>query len=185
MSTSYRVAVVVGSLRRDAYSRKAANAVVAVAPESLQFRFADIGALPLYNQDLDGDAPPAAWQAFRDEVRAADAVLFVTPEYNRGVPGPLKNAVDVASRPGGKNAWSGKPAAVVSVTPGALGAFGANHALRQSLVAVNMPTMPQPEVYLARAGSLFDAQGALTDEGTREHLRKFGLAFARWIERNV
>src|SRR6185295_6582705 len=105
----------------------------------------EIGTLPLYNQDLE-TAPPGEWQKLRDRVRGADAVLFATPEYNRSVPGVLKNAIDVGSRPYGKSAWAGKPAAIASVSPGAIGAFGANHHLRQSLVFLDMPCMQQPEI---------------------------------------
>ena len=143
----------------------------------------EIGNLPLYNSDLDASTP-SAWSDFRERIRAADAVLFVTPEYNRSVPGVLKNALDVASRPYGKNAWNGKPGAVVSSTPGAMGGFGANHHLRQSLVFLNVPAMPQPEVYIAAADKLFDASGNLINEATREFLQGFLQAFAQWIAAN-
>jgi chromate reductase len=143
----------------------------------------EIRDLPLYDQDLETDRPPAAWAAFRARIARADAVLFATPEYNRSVPGVLKNAIDVGSRPYGKAAFGGKPAAVVSVSPGALGAFGANHHLRQSLVFLGMPTLAQPEVYLGNVASLLDAQGKVANDGTRELLRRFGEAFAAWIER--
>ena len=179
------VAVMVGSLRKDSINRKIAQALVALAPESLRCSFVEIGDLPLYNQDLDTATPPPAWIAFRASIRAADALLFVTPEYNRSVPGALKNAIDVGSRPSGQNVWNGKPGAVVSVTQGALGAFGANHALRQSLVFVNVPVMAQPEAYIGRAAALFDAEGKLTDDSTREFLKKSAAAFAQWIERNA
>ena len=123
-----------------------------MAPEPLHMSFVEIGDLPLYNQDLETATPPAPWRAFRDAVRAADALLFVTPEYNRSMPGGLKNAIDVGSRPTEGERVGRKPAAVISVTPGALGAFGANHALRQSLVAVNVATMAGPEAYIGQAG---------------------------------
>jgi len=119
---------------------------------------------------------------FRDRMRTADAVLFATPEYNRSVPAVLKNAIDVGSRPYGKSVFAGKPAAVASVSPGSLGAFGANHHLRQSLVFLDMPTLQQPEVYLGGVADLVDAQGNITNDGTREFLTKFMAAFARWIE---
>src|SRR5512141_1355728 len=141
-----RVAVFIGSLRTASWSRKVARELIALAPSSLQPEIVEIGQLPLYNQDFDDSGnPPADWLAFRQRVKSYDAVLFVTPEYNRSVPAPLKNAIDVGSRPYGKSVWDGKPAAVVSVSPGAIGAFGANHHLRQSLVFVNMPVMQQPE----------------------------------------
>jgi len=173
------VAVFVGSLRREAFSRKLAQALVGLAPPPLQLSIVEIGQLPFYNQD-DEAQPPAAWTALRARVKAADAVLFVTPEYNRSVPAALKNAVDVASRPYGQGAWDGTPGAVLSISPGAIGGFGANHHLRQSLVFVNVPTMPQPEAYVGGAGELFDAAGVLVNDATREFLRKFLQAFAAW-----
>jgi chromate reductase len=147
MSTSRKVAVFVGSLRKGSFNRMAAKALAALAPVELQLEIVDIGQLPLYNQDYD-DAPPSQWVELRGKIKAADAVLFVTPEYNRSVPGVLKNALDVGSRPYGHSAWDRKPAAVVSVSPGAIGGFGANHHLRKSLVFLNVPTMPQPEAYI-------------------------------------
>jgi len=185
MPTPRDVAVIVGSLRRDSFTRRIARAIAEVAPASLKLEVVDIGTLPLYNQDDDGPAPPAPWTAFRDRVRRADAVLFATPEYNRSVPGLLKNAIDVGSRPYGQSAWAGRPAAVVSVSPGAMGAFGANHHLRQSLVFLDMPTMQQPEAYIGGVANLIDASGKLTSDGTREFLRKFAAAFAEWIEKTA
>lgn len=180
----YEVAVLVGSLRKDSFNRKVANTLVAMAPASLKLEVVEIGQLPLYNQDDDSN-PPEAWTSFRQRVRAADAVLFVTPEYNRSVPAALKNALDVASRPYGQSAWDGKPGAVISVSPGALGAFGANHHLRQSLVFLNVPVMQQPEAYIGGAANLFDPTGKLVNESTREFLQKFLQAFAAWVETNV
>ena len=179
------VAVIVGSLRMESFNRKLANAVIAIAPESLRMTTVPIGDLPLYNQDLETDDPPAQWTAFRDAVRGMDALLFVTPEYNRSIPGALKNAIDVGSRPSGKGVWSRKPAAVISVTPGALGAMAANHALRQTLMAVNVATMPGPEAYIAQAGTLFAPDGKLTNDATADFLGKFLQAFVQWIERNA
>ncbi|HMG45862.1 MAG TPA: NAD(P)H-dependent oxidoreductase [Allosphingosinicella sp.] len=183
MPHSRDIAVIVGSLREGSFSRSTALALIGLAPGTLKLEIVAIGALPLYNQDLDPKSPPGEWVAFRQRVRAADAVLFVTPEYNRSVPGVLKNAIDVGSRPYGRSAWAKKPAAVVSVTPGALGAFGANHHLRQSAVFLDMPMMPQPEAYLSNAGALFDADGKLTDEKTEAFLRDFMAAFADWVEK--
>ncbi len=185
MAPPYDVAVIVGSLRRESFTRKIALAVAELAPPSLRLDFVEIGGLPFYNQDEEGDSPPASWTEFRERIRRCDAVLFATPEYNRSVPGVLKNAVDVASRPHEKSAWSGKPAAIVSVSPGAIGAFGANHHLRQSLVFLDMPAMQQPEAYVGGVAGLLDARGRLTNEKTREFLRKFAAAFAAWIERIV
>jgi chromate reductase len=178
------VAVIVGSLRKDSINRKVANALVELAPAGLKLGIVEIGQLPIYNQDAD-DHPPAEWSAFRERIRAADAVLFVTPEYNRSVPAALKNALDVGSRPYGKNAWNGTPGAVVSASPGAIGGFGANHHLRQSLVFLNVPAMVQPEVYLGGADKLFDASGKLIDDGTRKFLRDFMKAYAAWVKANA
>ena len=178
------VAVVVGSLRKGSFNRMAAHALADLAPESLRLSIVEIGHLPLYDQDEDTD-PPVAWTAFRSQIKAADAVLFVTPEYNRSVPGVLKNAIDVGSRPYGQSAWSGKPAAIMSVSPGAIGAFGANHHLRQSLVFLDMPTLQQPEAYVGGAAGLFDADGQLVNEGTAKFFKSFIDAFAAWIERTA
>ena len=180
MSNPRTVAVVVGSLRKDSVSRKLAKAFAAVTPE-LKFNIVEIGDLPLFDQDLEA-APPAPWVRFRQEIAAADAVLFVTPEYNRSVPGVLKNAVDVGSRPYGASVWNGKPGAVISVSPGAIGGFGANHHLRQSLVFLNVPLLSQ-EAYVGNAFALFGDTGELVNEGTAEFLRAYGAAFAAWIEK--
>lgn len=184
MATTRDVAVFVGSLRKESFNRKMAKALAAMAPAPLKLGIVEIGQLPLYNQDDDA-SPPAATTAFKARVRKADAVLFVTPEYNRSVPGVLKNAIDVGSRPYGDSAWQGKPGAIVSVSPGASGAFGANHHLRQSLVFLNVPAMPQPEAYIGGAAKLFDASGALIDDSVRTSMLKFLTAFEEWIERNI
>jgi chromate reductase len=184
MPATRQVAVVVGSLRQGSFNRKMAKALTAIAPASLKLEIVEIGALPLYNQDDDAN-PPAPSAAFKEKIAGVDAVLFVTPEYNRSVPGLLKNAIDIASRPYGKSAWDGKPCAVVSVSPGAIGAFGANHHLRQSLVFLNMPTMAQPEAYIGGAGDLFDDAGGFKKPETRQFMDKFLAAFAAWIERNA
>lgn len=176
------VAVLVGSLRKDSFNRKIANAVVSLKAAPLDFEFVEIGNLPLYNQDLETDNPPAPWLSFRQQVSKCHAVLFLTPEYNRSIPGCLKNAVDVGSRPYGKSAWDAKPTAIISVSPGAIGAFGANHHLRQCCVFLNMPVMQQPEAYIGNAAALFDSQGNLTNQSTREFLTKFVQSFASWIE---
>lgn len=177
-----KVAIVVGSLRKASLNRKLAQAVIANAPAELTFSFIEIGDLPHFNQDIE-DAPPASWSRFREEVNAADAVLWVTPEYNRSVPGVLKNAIEVGSRPYGKSVFNGKPAAVISASMGAIGGFGANHHLRQSLTFLNMPTMPN-EAYVGAAHTLFDEAGSLTNDGTRRFLAQFAAAFAAWIEAN-
>ena len=184
MPAQYDIAVLVGSLRRESYTRRAAEALAPLAPPQLRFRFIDI-AVSLYNQDLDTEAPPADWKRLRDDIRPADAVLFATPEYNRSVPGLLKNAIDVASRPYGKGAINGKPAAIISVSPGAIGGFGANHHLRQSAVFLDMPMLQQPEMYIARAAELFDEQGGFKNEKTKTLFEKFAAAFAKWIDLTV
>jgi chromate reductase, NAD(P)H dehydrogenase (quinone) len=180
-----RIAVFVGSLRKESYNRKMAKVLAALAPESLNLEIIEIGGLPLYNQDYDDEGrPPVAWTTFREYLRSFDGVLFVTPEYNRSMPGVLKNALDVGSRPYGQSVWAGKPGAVISVSPGAIGGFGANHHLRQSLVFLDVPTMQQPEAYLGNAATLFDARGNITNETTQEFLRKFMNTFSAWVERN-
>jgi chromate reductase len=176
------VAVLVGSLRKASFNRKVAHTLRDIAAGTLALEEVGIGDLPLYNEDLEA-SPPEPWIRFRDRVRRAEAVLFVTPEYNRSVPGLLKNAIDVGSRPYGKSVFSRKPAAVVSVTQGVLGAFGANHHLRQSLVFLDMPTLQQPELYIGAAGKLFDDQDRLANDDTRKLLTKFIDAFAAWIEK--
>ncbi|MBL8551437.1 MAG: NAD(P)H-dependent oxidoreductase [Hyphomonadaceae bacterium] len=178
---SRKIAVLVGSLRKGSLNRKVAEAVALAAPGGLEFSFVEIGDLPFFDQDLEG-APPAQWVRFRDQIRAADAVLFVTPEYNRSVPGVLKNAIDVGSRPYGQSVFNGKPAAVISASMGAIGGFGANHHLRQSLAFLNMPTLPSPETYIGVAHELFDEAGALKNEQTRAFLTQFAGAFAGWTE---
>ena len=183
MPHSRDIAVIVGSLREGSFSRSTALALIGLAPGTLKLEIVAIGALPLYNQDLDPKSPPGEWVAFRQRVRAADAVLFVTPEYNRSVPGVLKNAIDVGSRPYGSSAWAKKPGAVVSVTPGGLGAFGANHHLRQSAVFLDMPMMPQPEAYLSGAGAFFADEGSIKDEALNKLLVKFMAAYADWVEK--
>jgi chromate reductase len=182
MTQARTVAVVVGSLRKDSVSRKLASAFAALNP-GLKFNIVEIGDLPHFDQDLESDPPPQ-WVRFRDEIATADAVLFVTPEFNRSVPGALKNAIDVGSRPYGQSVWNGKPGAVISVSPGAIGGFGANHHLRQSLVFLNVPLLSQ-EAYVGNAYALFDETGELVNEATTEFLRAYGQAFAAWIERIV
>ncbi|WP_437879599.1 NADPH-dependent FMN reductase [Pseudomonas sp. LRF_L74] len=184
MSKVHHVAVIVGSLRKASINRKLALALAELAPPSLKLEIVEIGDLPLYNEDIDVSPPPAAYTAFREKLKDADAVLFVTPEYNRSVPAPLKNAIDVGSRPYGQSAYSGKPAAVVSASPGAIGGFGANHHLRQSLVFLDMPVLQQPESYLGGAGNFFDESGKPNDS-IKGFLQKFIDTFARWVETNA
>lgn len=179
MSNPRDVVVLVGSLRKESYNRKLAKALIALAPPQLRLEIVEIGELQLYNQDLD-DKPTQAWTTFRDRVRRADAVLFVTPEYNRSVPAPLKNAIDVGSRPYGQSVFSGKAGAVVSASPGAVGGFGANHHLRQSMVFLDVHMLQQPEAYLGGAGSFFAEDGTLSDS-IKPFLQKFIDTYAQWV----
>ncbi|HXN15266.1 MAG TPA: NAD(P)H-dependent oxidoreductase [Usitatibacter sp.] len=182
MSAKYKVAVLVGSLRKGSLNRMMANAARAVAPAQLDLKIVEIGGLPLYNDDLEANVP-AAWTEFRQAIKSSDALLFVTPEYNRSVPGALKNAIDVGSRPYGQSVWSGRPAAIISVSPSAIGAFGANQHLRQCFVFLDVPALQQPEAYIGGAAKLFNAQGTLENEGTKEFIQKFMATFTRWIEK--
>lgn len=183
MSEEIHISVVVGSLRKEAFSRKVANALVALAPKTFRCNFVEIGDLPLYNEDLEKGDVPEAWTRFRAEVKKSKAVLFITPEYNRSIPGGLKNAIDVGSRPYGKSVWSGLPAAVVSSSPSKIGGFGANHALRQTFVFLDMPVMQQPEAYVGSAAELFEKDGQLKSDETKEFLQKFMSSFEAWIQR--
>ncbi len=177
---SRTVAVLVGSLRKESYNRKLAQALAALAAPALSFDFVEIGTLPLDNQDDDAD-PPESYRVLRARIKAADAVLFVTPEYNRSIPGVLKNAIDAASRPHGQSAWDGKPCAVVSASPSPIGGFGANNHLRQSLVFLNMPVL-QFEAYLSGIDQHLDAHGKVTDERTMKLLTTFVRRFTDWVE---
>lgn len=178
-----KIGIVVGSLRGGSYNRHIAN-YIAGCIDGYEIKFLDIGGLPLYNEDLDNDTPPQAWVDFRKEVADMDAYLFATPEYNRSVPAAIKNALDVASRPMGQNVWSGKPGAVISVSPGKISGFGANMILRQTLTFLNIYIMPQPEAYIGEVHKLLNEQGALIDKGTQEFLYKFSQAFMQWVERD-
>ena len=180
----YKIAVLVGSLRKGSYNLKMAKFLIGLAPTSLSLQVVNIGELPLYNEDLEASLPEQ-WKVFREQLLGFDGVLFVTPEYNRSIPGVLKNAIDVGSRPYGKSVWDGKPGAVVSVSPGSIGGFGANHHLRQSLVFINVPAMQQPEAYIGGAAKLFDESGNLINESTKEFMRKFIEAFAKWVDTNA
>ena len=182
--SSKKIAVIIGSLRKESFNRKMAKALIGLSLEGLQLEILEIGQLTMYNQDLD-EAPPKDWTEFRDRLRTFDGLIFVTPEYNRSIPGVLKNALDVGSRPYGKSAWDGKPGAIVSVSPGKLGGFGANHHLRQSLVFLNVPAMAQPEAYVGDASTLFDNKGLLANDSTRQLMQKFLIAFSDWVTKNA
>jgi chromate reductase len=179
MARVLEVAVLVGSLRKMSLTRRVATALIESAPAALRCRVIELGDLPIYNEDLEEREPPA-WTRFRREISSSQAILFVTPEYNRSIPGGLKNAIDVGSRPQGKSVWATKPGAIVSVTPYKLGGFGANHALRQALVFLDLPVMQQPEAYIGDAATLFDEQGTLKNQDTKRFLVKFMGAFEKW-----
>lgn len=185
MSRNYKVAVVVGSLRKESINRKAGLALAKLAPANIELEIVEIGDLPLYDEDVEAAGAPASWTRFRQEIAASDAVLFITPEYNRSVPGALKNAIDVGSRPYGSSVWAGKPAAIMSISPGAIGGFGANHHLRQSLVFLDMPLLQQPEAYVGGGFTLFGEDGELAKDDTRAFFRTFIDAFAGWIEKTA
>lgn len=176
------IAVLVGSLREGSFNRSLAKAIEERAP-LLKFDYVEIGDLPLYNEDIDRGSPPAPWSRVRNQVKAADGVLFVTPEYNRGVPGVLKNAMDVISRPYGKNAFDGKPAAVVSASPGQAGGVSASLQLRQSLVFLNTPILQQPELNLGRVRNLLDEKGQLSNPDTGKYIEAFAAKFTDWVEK--
>ena len=181
--TRHKIAIVVGSLRRDSINRKVAQSICAFAGERLDCSIVEIGDLPLYNQDYDTEGSPPQYARFREQIAAADGVLFVTPEYNRGVPGVLKNAIDVGSRPYGESVWDRKPAAIVSASPGGIGGFGASHQLRQACVFLNMPVMQQPEAYLGGVSDAsFDAGSCLKDGPLKELVMKLADAFADWVD---
>ena len=180
----FKIAVLVGSLRKESYNLKTAKTLIAIAPESLSFEIINIGNLPMFNQDLEAN-PPEEWVRFKKQIEPVDGILFLTPEYNRSVPAVLKNAIDVGSRPSGDNSWNGKPAAIVSVSTGAISGFGANHHLRQSLTFVNVHAMAQPEAYIGGAADLFNEKGELINESTRKFLSSFMVAFEKWIATHV
>jgi len=177
----YTIGLIVGSLRKGAYTRMLGEAAKGLAPSSWTIRDIGIGDLPLYNMDLETDTPPPAWTTFRKAVAGSDGVLFVTPEFNRGMPGALKNAIDVGSRPWGHSVWNHKPTAVMSLTPGPLGAMAAHQQLRHTLSVLNSPTLPGPEVYMPGAATLFDEQGKLKSDDTKKIVTTLLQAFDKWI----
>jgi len=180
--TKHKVAIVVGSLRRDSINRKVARSICAFSGDVLDCQIVEIRDLPLYDQDQEG-APTPAVTRFREQIAAADGVLFCTPEYNRGVPGVLKNAIDIGSRPYGQSVWDKKPAAIISASIGAIGGFGANHQLRQSCVFLNMPVMLQPEAYIGNVSDKdFDADGHLKDGSAKQFVETIAHAFHGWID---
>ena len=181
---TYKIAILVGSLREESLNRRVAQSICAIRGDHLECSMVQIGKLPLYNQDYDAlPEQPEEYVRFRDQIRSADGILFVTPEYNRGVPGVLKNAIDVGSRPYGESVWNGKPAAIISASPGSIGGFGANHQLRQACVFLNMPVMQQPEAYLGNVtDDSFDADGCLKEGPLKDLVTKLAHAFHDWVD---
>jgi chromate reductase len=176
-----KIAVIIGSLRKESWNRKIALELMALAPSSLQMEIIDIGQLSLYNQDLDDEnKAPTEWAEFREKMSKMDGVLFATPEYNRTLSASIKNALDVGSRPYGKSVWGGKAGAVISASPGAIGGFGANQQLRQSFVFLDILCMQQPEAYISGVDKLFDAEGKLKED-TKKFLKTFIDAYAAWV----
>lgn len=178
----HKIAIIVGSLRTNSVNRKVARTMCAIRDDSLDCTIVEIGDLPLFNQDIEG-SPPPQWIKFREQIAAADGVLFVTPEYNRGIPGALKNAIDVGSRPYGQSVFAKKPAAIVTASPGGIGGFGCNHQLRQCCVFLDMPVMQQPEAYLGHVtDDSFDAEGQLKDGPLKDVVTRLAHAFAGWVD---
>lgn len=178
-----KVGIVLGSTRKNSFSQQLAQNIVNLFPSGYEAEFVEIANLPLYNQDFD-ENPPAVYTSFREKVKALDAVVFVTPEHNRSIPAALKNALDVASRPYGSNVWSGKPALVVSQSPGNIAGFGANHHLRQVLSFLNMPVVQQPEVYIASVHELLGQDGKITNPDTIGFLQSAVDAFVSLVNKH-
>jgi chromate reductase len=179
---AHKIAIIIGSLREGSLNRRVARSICALRGDNLDCSMIEIGDLPLYNQDLDTN-PPEQWTRFRQQVGAADGVLFCSPEYNRGIPGVLKNAIDVGSRPYGQSVFDKKPAAIVTASPGSIGGFGANHQIRQACVFLNMPVMQQPEAYLGHVtDDSFDEAGCLKEGPLKELVTTLAHAFHDWVE---
>lgn len=179
-----KIGILVGSLRKDSFSKQIAANVADLFPEGYETEFIEIGTLPFYNQDDDNEHnTPAEYMAFRNKVKEFDAFLFVTPEYNRSVPAVLSNALDIGSRPYGESVWDGKAAAIISQSPGNIGGFGANHHLRQKLVFLNTPVLQQPEAYISNVSTLLDENGKVSNEETVQFLQAFVDAFIDLIEK--
>jgi chromate reductase, NAD(P)H dehydrogenase (quinone) len=179
---AYKIAIIVGSLREGSINRKVARSICALRNDNLDCSMIEIGDLPLYNQDLDSN-PPEQWVRFRKAVGEADGVLFCSPEYNRGVPGVLKNAIDVGSRPYGQSVFDKKPGAIVTASPGSIGGFGANHQIRQAAVFLNMPIMQQPEAYLGHVSDdSFEADGKLKEGPLKGLIEGLAHAFHDWVD---
>lgn len=181
--SQYQVGIIVGSLRKASINRKLAMALIQLAPADVTFEIIEIGDVPLYNQDNDAN-PPAAAVALKAAVAAKDGIIFVTPEYNRSIPGVLKNAIDTASRPYGENSWAHKAAATVGASPGGIGTAVAQAHLRSITGGfLDMPTLSHPEVYLHFTEGLIDADGTISNDGTRKFLQGFVDKYVAWVKR--
>ncbi len=182
---SKKIGLIVGSLRKESFNKKVANILMKMTSEKSRhnYQMLEIGHIPFYNQDFDEEGSPQSIEDFRQEVNGYDAFIFFTPEYNRSIPAVLKNALDVASRPYGQSKWNGKPAAIVSVSIGAIGGFGANHHLRQCLTFLNMPALQQPEMYIGNIAQLLDENAQFKEQRTVELFQSFIEAFEQWIEK--
>jgi len=179
---AYKIAIIVGSLREGSINRKVARSICALRNDNLDCSMVEIGDLPLYNQDLD-PSPPEQWVRFRKQIAEADGVLFCSPEYNRGIPGVLKNAIDIGSRPYGQSVFDKKPAAIVTASPGSIGGFGSNHQIRQAAVFLNMPVMQQPEAYLGHVtDDSFEADGKLKEGPLKGLIASLAHAFHDWVD---
>lgn len=181
--TRYPIALIVGSLRRDSFNRKLATALARLAPPEFAFQPVEIGDLPLYNQDDDANQAPSV-KRLKGEIAAARGLLFVTPEYNRSIPGVLKNAIDHASRPYGESAWTGKPAGVIGVSVGAIGTALAQQHLRNVLAYLDVPTLGQPEAFLQAKEGLFDANGDIGPD-SRQFLQTWMDRYAAWVKQHA
>ena len=182
MATPHNVVVIVGSLRKESFSLKIANALVKLAPATLKLNLVTLHDISFFNQDLEA-TPPADWVNFRETLQKSSGVLFVTPEYNRSIPGVLKNAIDVGSRPYGKSSFIGKPIGIVSNSPGPLGGVSAAKHLQNIWPGISGPIMGQPEIYLNAVGDAFDEKGHLTKEALQKVLQQYIDAFAAFIEK--
>ncbi|MDA9446667.1 MULTISPECIES: NADPH-dependent FMN reductase [Bradyrhizobium] len=180
---AYNIVTIAGSLRKDSFSLKIANALAKLAPDTLKLEVVTPAGISFFNQDLEG-APPADWLAFREKLQKSDGVIFVTPEYNRAIPGVLKNAIDVASRPYGKSSFNGKPVGIVSNSPGPLGGVSAAKTLQNILPGIAGPIMQQPEIYLNAVGDAFDAEGNLTKDSLKPVLQAYIDAFAAHVAKH-
>lgn len=180
MATPYNALVIVGSLRKQSFSLKIANALAKLAPDTLKLEVVTLHELGFFSQDLEA-SPPNEWLAFRNKIKASDGVVFVTPEYNRSIPGVLKNAIDIASRPYAQSSFSGRPVGIISNSPGALGGVNAAKHLQQILPGISGPIMQQPETYLGGVGDAFDEKGELTKQSLGDLLKAYATAFAAWV----